>query len=58
MLNAGTSLFRYGATVLTSGRKMASTMRAVVVRQFGAPDVLKVEEVPVPKQGEKEVSEI
>jgi len=27
----------------------------VVVRQFGAPDVLKVEEVPVPKQGENEV---
>jgi NADPH2:quinone reductase len=34
---------------------MASTMRAVKVQKFGPPDVLKVEEVPVPKEGQKEV---
>jgi len=34
---------------------MSSTMRAVRVREHGPPDVLKVEQVPKPKPGDKEV---
>jgi len=34
---------------------MASTMRAIRVHKFGGPEVLQVEEVPVPKHGEQEV---
>ena len=30
-------------------------MKAIVVREFGGPDVMKVEEVPDPKAGRGEV---
>lgn len=33
----------------------SSMMRAIRVHQFGGPEVLKVEQVPMPKYGEKEV---
>ena len=34
---------------------LPTTMRAVVLRRFGPPDVLQVEEVPVPRPARGEV---
>jgi NADPH2:quinone reductase len=36
-------------------RNMSTTMKAVRVHKFGGPEVLQVEEVPVPKPGDKDV---
>jgi NADPH:quinone reductase-like Zn-dependent oxidoreductase len=38
-----------------AGGPLPTTMRAVVLRTFGPPDVLCVEDVPVPRPAEGEV---
>lgn len=34
---------------------MAKMMRAILVREFGSPDVCKLSEIPIPKLGENQV---
>ena len=43
------------ADAVTVGSSSARSMRAVVQREFGASEVLQVEEVPLPEPGEGEV---